>query len=210
MAHCRQTASSDWNVSNGLSRSGSTITLGPVGIVAQPPNTATARHNIRHRLNSMLQLPPLWIGRGRIRYDLHPAARAISDVRIVTSRIRTVVPVIFFRLLRLDIHRGLLLDDYRWGRIVAVRVPWDHKRASPVVPRPVVAMPSVVMWRPSVMSPTVPISCLIVSADKGPCFTCISVKGAGKKHCNYAKNSQEKFIHFHLLFRNGSRIHIGF
>jgi hypothetical protein len=43
LAHCRQTASSVWNCSKVFPWPGRTITLGPVGIVAQALSPTTAR-----------------------------------------------------------------------------------------------------------------------------------------------------------------------
>jgi hypothetical protein len=42
-AHLRQLASSAWNTSNGLPGAGSTITLGPVGTVAQPASASSSK-----------------------------------------------------------------------------------------------------------------------------------------------------------------------
>jgi hypothetical protein len=66
-----------------------------------------------------------------------------------------------------------------------------------------------VMPPPSGMSPPMPMSFFIVSADKDTCFPRISLPWVDKKHCNYDKNRQEKFVHFSLHTRGGFRIHTG-
>jgi len=50
-AHCRQMASSAWNCSNDLPPPGRTITLGPVGTVAQAPRNGTKISSPIHRLD---------------------------------------------------------------------------------------------------------------------------------------------------------------
>jgi hypothetical protein len=45
LAHCLQAASSDWNTSKGFPGPGNTLTLGPVGTVAQALNVNAAINN---------------------------------------------------------------------------------------------------------------------------------------------------------------------
>ena len=50
-AHCRHTTSSVWNCSKDLPPPGRTITLGPVGTVAQAPSNGTRISSPIHRLD---------------------------------------------------------------------------------------------------------------------------------------------------------------
>src|SRR5574341_2428581 len=121
IAHCLQAKSSAWNCSNGLPGGGSTMTLGPVGMVAHPVNAAIATNCTRIRFPIILHLPlPPW-RRGRLGNDGHPPARTLLDVGIVALGILAVVPILRLLRLRLEIHWGLRLDDHRWSGIRRVR-----------------------------------------------------------------------------------------
>src|SRR4030042_2148231 len=63
-AHCRHAESSTWNSSKGLCGAGSTITLGPVGTVAQPPNTNNAINTNRDKVLPMMSPVLLPTGQG--------------------------------------------------------------------------------------------------------------------------------------------------
>jgi hypothetical protein len=60
-----------------------------------------------------------WISVG---HHLHPSARAGFNVGVVALGVLTVVPIIGFRLILLNIPLGLLFDNNRWRWIV--RVVW--------------------------------------------------------------------------------------
>jgi hypothetical protein len=53
--------SSDWNTSKGFPGPGITITLGPVGMVAQPPRAAAARSKTR-AFPRFIFLTPYYLG----------------------------------------------------------------------------------------------------------------------------------------------------
>jgi hypothetical protein len=102
-ANCLHTASSTWNCSKDFPLPGRTITLGPVGTVAQAPSNGTIISSPIQRLDMsrVLGSPSARRLRG-LRRDLLPAARALLDRGVVALRALAVVPVI----LRL----GVLLD----------------------------------------------------------------------------------------------------
>ena len=105
LAHCRQTASSDWNTSKGFSGPGHTMTLGPVGIVAQALNATKANSKRKIPFMFMLAYPLLLAGRGYFRFHLYPTARTTFNVRVVALRILAVIPIVRLLLRRFAIRR---------------------------------------------------------------------------------------------------------
>jgi hypothetical protein len=87
--------SSVWNWSKDFPLPGRTITLGPVGRVAHPPNASSARNENRLRVNLVMVsiLPVRWTRR---RNDLHPSVRTLFYVRIVALGVPAEIPIIRF------------------------------------------------------------------------------------------------------------------
>jgi hypothetical protein len=151
-------ASSDWNCSNDFPSGGSTITLGPVGIVAHPVSARNAA--ARNILFPYLNIASLsFILRDRRRYNPQPAFRTLFDIGIVALGLRAVIPVTLFLLLRcrLYIYLWLLLGDDRRPRIVwiwiirigIVRItpPWvQPTRANPYTSTIRVSRSVIVSW----------------------------------------------------------------
>src|SRR4030042_5249986 len=120
-------ASSAMNCSNGFPCGGSTITLGPLGMVAHLISADSTRD--KKMLVPYLNISSLsFIRRNRRRNNLQPALRTLLNIGIVTLGIRTVIPVTLFIFLwgRLYIYRLLLLVDDRWCRIIWI--VWIGKR----------------------------------------------------------------------------------
>jgi hypothetical protein len=112
-------ASSAMNCSNGFPSGGSTITLGPLGMVAHPTRASSTK-DVKMLLPYLNISSLSLIRRNRRRNNLQPALRTLFNIGIVPLGIRTVIPVILFLLLwgRFYIYRLLLLVDDRWCRIV--------------------------------------------------------------------------------------------
>jgi hypothetical protein len=90
--------SSATNCSNGFPCGGSTITLGPLGIVAHPTNASSTKD--KKMLLPYLNMFSLsFILRNRRRNNLQPALRTLLNIGIVTLGIRAIIPVILFLLL---------------------------------------------------------------------------------------------------------------
>jgi len=89
------------------------MTLEPVGTVARPLSAIPARTNTKFRAHFTLPCSPSLFRRRRLRRHLDPPAWTVLDIWVVTFWILAIIPVILLRLLRLDIRRGLLLDNYR-------------------------------------------------------------------------------------------------
>jgi hypothetical protein len=112
-------ASSAMNCSNGFPSGGSTMTLGPLGMVAHPTRASSTK-DVKMLLPYLNISSLSLIRRNRRRNNLQPALRTLLNIGIVPLGIRTVIPVILFLLLwgRFYIYRLLLLIDDRWCRIV--------------------------------------------------------------------------------------------
>src|ERR1700675_720883 len=118
-------ASSAWNCSKDLPPPGSTITLGPVGTVAQAPRSGTRISNPIHRLNNVFFLTPCpnastrrrrWLRRHRL-----PASRTLPNVRVVPLRVLAVEPGLLGLNILLDIRLGRGLG-HRWRRVSRISV----------------------------------------------------------------------------------------
>jgi hypothetical protein len=90
------------------------MTLGPGGNVAQPESSITTDSIPAEFFSFISPSPPSSAGWNGIGHHLHPSARAGFNVGVVALGILTVVPIIGFLLILLDIRLGLLSDNNRW------------------------------------------------------------------------------------------------
>src|SRR5262245_31050698 len=129
-AHARHPASSAWNWSKGFPVPGSTTTLGPAGVTAQPVRSAAASPGTIH-LTRIAISASLVSGRGR-RHHLSPSTGALRDLGLVALRGVAEVPP---RRCRLHVHRsGSRLDGDRWRDHVPRVRCHPHRRAPPARP----------------------------------------------------------------------------
>jgi hypothetical protein len=98
----------------------------------------------------------------RRRNNLHPAVRALFDVRVVASRVLAIIPIIHFIRLRrwLGIRWRRLLDNDRGRRIVRIHryAPIDGKTPPRAPSRPDPDASSIVWPPPVPMAITIPAS----------------------------------------------------
>ena len=214
-----QARSSDWNTSKDFPVDGSTITLGPVGIVAHALKIKTAANITRKRVDFILASSPLGVGWRRLRNDLHPSARATFHIRVIALRILTIIPVIIRLLLRLDNHRRLLLDDDRRRGVIAIRVPrWSNdQRAAPVEtergPRAPIGTWAPIGARaapcPMISTPSI-IACLEAFYFISSVLASVTRQGNHERQRNCYENRPGNFFHFILPARPVGGIQIGF
>jgi hypothetical protein len=134
-------------------------------------------------------LPVGWVRR---RNNLHPAIRALFDIRVVALWILAVIPVVLLLGLRgrLDKHRRRLLDDDWRRRIERIRSappprpPSQPRTRSPPPPPP----------RPD---PNTPANIITRPAS-------ISRQGAHEEQCYRGKDNTDALFHPHPLSREAN------
>src|SRR5579862_209927 len=115
LANCRQSMSSARNWSKLLPVPGSTITLGPVGMLTQAPSSSNEPASATREMIGMAFI----LASARLRGDPLPAGRAVLHVGVIRVRRGAVVPgplhLLLWRCRRELLLRGLL-DVHRRGR----------------------------------------------------------------------------------------------